>query len=230
MAERSFKRTRAATVCGIVGFLTLAVTSAPAHAEIDPPRPKPQGPRDGVWVQATVVKPLKDGAIAIQYGDLGGTDIRYIAVQGERRLRLGFALGVAYGYGELAIERAPDLPLHLARLFTTWAGRSGAVELDGRLWADVLIPERGATRYQLRARGRVALPLGRSRSHPAVFIADEVFLEEGRGLIRNRVTGGLRLRPGGGPLGIELYWQHSDDRGGGNQDVAGLSATWALPK
>lgn len=202
--------------------------ATPAWAEIDPPRRTPAGPDDGAWVQATAVLPVGQGDIAVQYGDLDANRIRYLAVQGERRVGDGFALGLAYAYGGLRLPNAPDPKLQLYRAFATWTNGGERVELDGRLWAEVLTASTGPTTEQLRMRARasVALP-GRLPLSPRLFVADELFFVNGDGFTRNRLSLGVRTQLSE-RLGLDVAWQRSDDTSGAGQNVMLIQTTVVL--
>lgn len=211
--------------------LTVALAGLPSPARADPAPPPPRavrGPDDGVWIQATAVLPAGENTLAVQYGDIGGNRIRYVAVQGEHRLDRHWTLGAAYGFGVLRLDGRPDPRLHLFRALATWTNGGRRWEVDARAWADYIVSAPGKDSQLLRTRLRVSgppLPVSRISIRP--FVADEVYLIKGAGLTRNRWTIGLRTRPTA-RLGVDVGYQRTDDRGGAGQNVLLIQTTLLL--
>lgn len=213
--------------------MTAALAGMPSPARADPELPPPRaarGPDDGVWFQATAVLPVGEDAVAVQYGDIGGNRIRYVAVQGEHRLDPHWSLGAAYGFGVLRLDGRRDPRLHLFRALATWTNGGRRWEVDARAWADYIVTAPGTDSQLLRTRLRVSgPPLPGSGISIRPFVADEVYLVRGAGFTRNRWTVGLRTRPTA-RLGVDIGYQRTDDRGGAGQNVLLIQTTLLLRK
>jgi Protein of unknown function (DUF2490) len=203
----------------------LLLTGQQAQADVEPP-PRPRPPEDGVWTQLTVVKRTEPVSVSLQLGYLGGNRIGYVAVQAEHPVTPRLAVSAAYARGGLRIDDGPDLGLNLVRIGATWTNRRHPVEIDARLWGELLIPERGSVTRQvrLRLRATVDLPNVLPSINPRLFIADEIFVTTADGFTRNRVSAGLRTRPAQS-LFVDIAYQRSDDTNGRNQNVALLQVT-----
>lgn len=197
-----------------------------ALAEIDPPPVGPQLPEDGVWIQLTVVKNTTVADVAVQLGQLGGNRISYGALQLERHVTPRVAVSVAYARGGLRIDNAPDLPLNLVRVGATWSSGSHPVELDARLWGELLVPDRGRTIRQGRLRLRVSVDVPNTLPalHPRLFVANEVFATTDNGFTRNRASAGLRTQPAHS-IFFDVAYQRTDDATGLDQNVALVQLT-----
>ena len=204
--------------------VSLMMTGQLAHAEVEPPQPRP--PEDGVWTQLTAVKRTDPLNISVQLGYLGGSRIGYVAMQLERQVSQNFVINVAYARGGLQIDGGPDLGLNLVRLGATWTSGRHPIEVDARLWGELLVPDSGTVTRQLRLRLRasVDLPNRAPSINPRLFIANEIFVTAADGFTRNRVSAGLRTHPAQS-LFVDLAYQRSDDTNGRDQNVALLQVT-----
>jgi Protein of unknown function (DUF2490) len=196
-----------------------------AYAEVEPP-PRPRPPEDGVWTQLTAVKRTEPVNLSLQLGYLGGNRIGYVAVQIEHPVTPSVAVNAAYARGGLQIDGGPDLGLNLVRVGATWTNGRRPVEIDARLWGELLIPDQGKVTRQLRLRLRasVDLPNTLPAIKPRLFVANEIFVTTADGFTRNRASVGLRTQPAQS-LFVDLAYQRSDDTNGRDQNIALLQIT-----
>lgn len=209
-----------------------ALFASVAQAQVEP-APATNRPRDGAWLQASVVVPVAENTdIAVQYGELGGLDVRYISLEGRQRVGDGFGLSVSYAHGERNPDDGPTVDLNQYRLGVSWTNEGDRIEVDGRLWAELLDPSQGKSTEQLRGRLRVSFAItGVARSiKPRLFVADEIFAVAGEGIDRNRLTTGLRASLFGERLDTELYYQRTDYDDGLANDRVVLSLSYAFEK
>ncbi|WP_338664516.1 hypothetical protein VQH23_04965 [Pararoseomonas sp. SCSIO 73927] len=220
----------------------LAVACLPA---LSPAQAQDQGaaagtrgvpPRDGVWLSAGVrtllgAAPGARGDATLYVSRFGGIGQRAALLE----LRLlppssgGFGLTGAYAASLLERRDGKENGAQLFRLGPIAEAQVGPVSLDGRLVAELVVPEgdRGVPRARLRARATLPAP---AQGWPRPFIAEELFWEEARGLAsRHRFSAGLRaIGALGGALDLDAYYQREDRRGIGGSHAFVLQAVWVI--
>lgn len=221
---------RTARLRPAIAGLVLVWAAAPAAGQDADPAVRPDRTANGTWTIGGVSAPIAGdaGTVSVYLGHLGGLDSRFAFVEGQATVAPRTSLLVGYGYVLSEAAGGRDARAHLARVGVSAAHAFGPVDLDARLTGELLVRETGENtkRGRLRLRATVPVPGVASRLRPRLFVADELFVEEDRGLSRNRVNAGVRTTLS--PLDLDLYWLREDRDDGSAVDAFVVQAVFKV--
>ncbi|WP_043358825.1 hypothetical protein [Belnapia sp. F-4-1] len=193
-------------------------------------------PRDGVWLSAGLrtllgAAPGARGDATLYVSRFGGLGQRAALLELRLLPPTSGGVGLTGAYAASLLERrdGKENRAQLFRIGSIAEGQVGPMSLDGRLVAELVMPEgdRGVPRARLRARATFPAP---AEGWPRPFVAEELFWEESRGFAsRHRLSAGIRaIGALGGALDLDAYYQREERRGTAGFHAFVLQAIWVI--